>query len=60
VIKNRGGVPLSPNQLSPATFMDVSPVTHHSIQNTKEKTPSFSLAENTASLLSNQQIDCIY
>ena len=60
VIKNRGGIPLSPNQLSPATFMDVSSVTHHSAQKTKNKLPLFSLAENTASLLSTQQIDCLY
>jgi hypothetical protein len=60
VIKNRGGIPITPNQLSPATFMDISPVTHHSVQNTKNKTPSVSVAENTASLLKTQQIDCIY
>ncbi len=46
VIKNRGGIPLSPNHLSPATFMDISSVTHHSAQKTKNNTSSFSLAKN--------------
>ena len=60
VVKSRGGVPLSPNRLSPATFMDISSVNRHFVQNTKNETPSFSLAENTAPLLHVQQIDCIY
>ena len=60
VIKNRGGIPLSPNQLSPATFMDISSVNRYSAQKTNSNTSSFSLAENTVPFLHTQQIDCIY
>ncbi|MCF6204670.1 MAG: hypothetical protein L3J59_13545 [Methylococcaceae bacterium] len=59
VVKNRGGVPLRPSDLSPSTYMDISPYSESKNSFLGNET-SLSLAKTTFANVLNQQSNCYF